>query len=130
MADGLEGPYVHHRDPVVNNPTYIEDPYAFIYDGVFYMVINDNHGPDGPAAMLVSSEDGLFYDYYQGVRFGRIADYIPPEQMPPDPPKGFFERPQLLLKDGAPTHLFCPGGRVNSGGTRCYLFELRQEQGI
>jgi len=129
IADKLDGPYVHYRDPVVNNPTYIEDPYAFIYEGVFYMVINDNHGPDGPAAMLVSSKDGLFYDYFQGVRFGRIADYIPPDQMPEDPdeiPGGFFERPQLLLKDGAPTHLFCPGGRVSgSRGTCCYLFEIK-----
>ena len=36
-----------------------------------------------------------------------------------------FERPQLLLKDGLPTHLFAPGGaNINGGnGTCCYLFK-------
>jgi len=129
IADTLEGPYVHHADPVVNNPTYIEDPYVFMYDGLFHMLINDNHGPQGAQAMLLTSEDGLFYDYYEGVRFGVIADYIPPDQLPSDPdeiPGGFFERPQLLLKDGMPTHLFTPGGRVSGPrGTRCYLFAIR-----
>ncbi|MBT7066182.1 MAG: hypothetical protein HN919_07750, partial [Verrucomicrobia bacterium] len=131
IADRLEGPYRHQRDPVVNNPTYVEDPYVFIHDGLFHMLLNDNHGPHGPQAMLLTSEDGLFFDYDQGVRFGVIADYIAPDQLPADPeeiPKGFFERPQLLLKDGEPTHLFTPGGRVSgSAGTRCYLFEIANE---
>ena len=37
-----------------------------------------------------------------------------------------FERPQLLLKDGKPTHLFAPGGcNINKGpGTCCYLLEI------
>ena len=130
IADKLEGPYVHHPDRVVNNPTYIEDPYVFVIDDLFYMVMNDNHGPQGPEAMLLTSEDGLFYDYHEGTRFGKIADYIPPDKLPEDPddiPGGFFERPQLLMKDGMPTHIFTPGGRVKApGGTRCYLFEIAQ----
>jgi hypothetical protein len=52
--------------------------------------------------------------------------------MPADPadvPRGFFERPQLLFKDGLPTHLFTPSasGAGQNRKTRCYLFEIRNE---
>jgi len=115
IADKLEGPYVHHPDRVVNNPTYIEDPYVFVLDGLFYM--------------LLTSEDGLSFDYYQGQGYGVISDYIPPEMLPADSdeiPGGCFERPQLLLKDGIPTHIFTPCGQNigNDMKTRCYLFEI------
>ena len=55
-----------------------------------------------------------------------ILNLILPED-PDDIPGGFFERPQLLMKDGMPTHIFTPGGRVKGpGGTRCYLFEIAE----
>lgn len=132
IADKLEGPYVHHPDRVVNNPSYIEDPYVFAHEGLFYMLITDNHNPEGAAGMMLSSEAGLFFDYYLGQRYGVISDYIPPEQLPADPakiPGGCFERPQLLFKDGMPTHLFAPCGRMlgDDMDTRCYLFSIRNE---
>jgi hypothetical protein len=132
IADKLEGPYVHYPDRVVNNPTYIEDPYVFVHNGLFYMLITDNHNPKGKQGMLLTSKDGLSFDYYQGEGFGVISDYISEEQLPADPaeiPGGCFERPQLLLKDGVPTHLFTPCGQKVDGDvkTRCYLFSINTE---
>jgi hypothetical protein len=129
IADRLEGPYVHHPDRVVNNPTYIEDPYVFVNEGLFHMLITDNHNEQGAQGLLLTSEDGLHFDYYQGHGYGLISDYIPPEQLPADAadiPRGCFERPQLLFNDGAPTHLFTPCGPGLNGGkkTCCYLFSI------
>ena len=126
IADKLEGPYVHHPDRVVNNPTYIEDPYVFIREGQFYMLITDNLNPQGKQGMLLSSEDGLHFDYYQGQGFGVISDYIPADELPANPadiPDGCFERPQLLFAGEEPTHLFTPNVHTFDGviKTRCYL---------
>jgi hypothetical protein len=129
IADKLEGPYIHQPDRVVNNPTYIEDPYVFVHNGLFHMLVTDNNNNQG---LLLTSKNGLHFDYHQGHGFGVISDYIPPERMPADPadvPRGFFERPQLLFKDGLPTHLFTPSasGAGQNRKTRCYLFEIRNE---
>ncbi len=61
--------------------------------------------------------------------YGPLRDYISPEKIPapaPDMPGGFFERPQLLLKDGLPTHLYTTCGINVNGGKRtcCYLFKM------
>jgi hypothetical protein len=130
IADKLEGPYVHHPDRVVNNPTYIEDPYVFVHDGRFYMLITDNNNPRGKQGMLLTSEDGLFFDYHAGTGYGVISDYIPQDQFPSDPkeiPGGCFERPQLLMTDGKPSHLFTPCLHDVSGAleSRCYLFSIK-----
>jgi hypothetical protein len=129
IADKLEGPYVHHPDRVVNNPTYIEDPYVFVLDRMFYMLITDNHNRQGAQGMLLTSEDGLHFDYHQGHGFGAIADYIPADKLPPDSsniPRGIFERPQLLFRNGVPTHLYVPcRTNINGGkGACCYLFAI------
>jgi len=128
IADRLEGPYVHYPDRVVNNPTYIEDPYVFVYEGLIYMLITDASSRGG---LVLTSEDGLHFDYGKaGHGYGELSDYVSPAQLPPprpDMPGNSFERPQLLLKDGVPTHLYAPcGANINGGrGTCCYLFEIR-----
>lgn len=132
IADRLEGPYVHHPDRVVNNPTYIEDPYVFVRDGLFYMLITDNHNPQGKQGMLLTSEDGLSFDYYKGQGYGVISDYIPPDQLPESEseiPRGCFERPQLLLKDGFPTHFYTPCLHDVNGSkeSKCYLFSIAED---
>lgn len=92
------------------------------------MLITDDATSGG---LLMSSEDGLTFDYYEGVpAFGSLKDYVPAEKLDSAPcyraPK--FERPQLLLKDGIPTHLYAPcGTNINGGkGTCCYLFAINQ----
>jgi hypothetical protein len=126
IADKLEGPYVHHPTRVVNNPTYIEDPYVFVNGGLIYMLVTDAESRGG---LLLTSEDGLHFDYGKATHgFGELSDYVSPASIPPplaDMPAGCFERPQVLLKDGVPTHLYAPcGTNMNGGtGTCCYLFE-------
>lgn len=126
IADKLEGPYLPYPDVVVNNSRYIEDPYVFVYDQTIYMLVTDN---TRSKALLLTSEDGLHFEFNEGVLgFDNMAAYIPTEKVDAAPnyrhPK--FERPQLLLKDGAPTYLYAPGGaNINGGkGTCCYLFKI------
>lgn len=100
----------------------IEDAYLWRYDGRFYMIFNDLEGHvtgEDHAGGLALSEDGTNW---------RIADY----------PKAYsrtvrwtdgrttrqasFERPQLLIQDGRPTHLFAatadgPGGFSRASNT-------------
>lgn len=129
IADKLEGPYIHYPERVINNTRYIEDPYVFIYKDIFYMLLTDNHRRKG---MLLTSKDGLHFDFNEGVLgFKKMDAYISPEVVNAAPnyraPK--FERPQLLMKDGIPTHMYAPGGaNVNGGkGTCCYLFEIANQ---
>jgi hypothetical protein len=44
IADKLEGPYVHQPNPISSNQRRVEDGYAFIMDGKFYLLTTDNHG--------------------------------------------------------------------------------------
>jgi len=126
---GTDNPaLIRHPDRVVNNPTYIEDPYVFVHDGLIYMLITDAESRGG---LLLSSEDGLHFDYDEAAHgFGPVRDYVAPAELPetlPDMPQDCFERPQLLIKDGAPTHLYAPcGTNMNGGkGTCCYLFRIQ-----
>lgn len=126
IADKLEGPYIHHPTRVINNPRYIEDPYVFVHDQVIYMLLTDNYKSLG---ILLTSKDGLHFEFNEGVLgFGDMAAYMPAENVRKAPnyrhPK--FERPQLLMRDGVPTHMYAPGGaNINGGkGTCCYLFKI------
>lgn len=129
IADKLEGPYQHHPTRVVNNPTYIEDPYVFLHDSLIYMLVTDAASRGG---LLLTSEDGLEFDYDEGVvGFGTMRDYVDPQVVDASPchtaaGDPVFERPQILLTDGIPTHLYAPGSaNINGGrGTCCYLFKL------
>jgi predicted GH43/DUF377 family glycosyl hydrolase len=132
ISDKLEGPYEHHPERVVNNPTYIEDPYVFYLDETFYMLITDNHGPEGKQGMLLTSKDGLSFNYNEGLRFGIISDYIPEEMLPKEDyqiPRGLFERPQLLMKNNVPTYLFTPSIHIVNGSrqSKCYLFSINSD---
>ncbi len=127
IADKLEGPYKHHPTRVINNPRYVEDPYVFEHNDTVYMLVTDNYKSRG---LLLTSQDGLHFEFTEAVPgFGKMADYISPELVKASPnyrgPK--FERPQLLMKDGVPTHLYAPGGvNIHGGkGSCCYLFKIR-----
>ena len=125
IADDLEGPYRHHPGRVVNNPTYIEDPYVFQYRDLIYMLVTDVATSGG---LLLTSVDGLHFNYSAGVKgFGPMSEYMDGVPTAPAYRAPKFERPQLLLKDGRPTHLYAPGGtNINGGkGTCCYLFEVQ-----
>ena len=118
---------MHQPKRVINNTRYIEDPYVFIHQDLFYMLLTDNYRHNG---LLLTSKDGLHFEFNEGVLgFDKMDTYISPEIIKSSPnyrgPK--FERPQLLLKDGIPTHMYAPAGvNINGGkGTCCYLLEFQ-----
>uniref|UniRef100_UPI0032177C69 glycoside hydrolase family protein n=1 Tax=uncultured Draconibacterium sp. TaxID=1573823 RepID=UPI0032177C69 len=126
IADKLEGPYIHGQKRLINNIRYIEDPYVFMEGNTVCMLVTDNYRNKG---LLLRSKDGLSFDFEQAEEgFHVMEQYIDKNIVEQAAnyrhPK--FERPQLLIKDGKPTHLFAPGGcNINNGpGTCCYLLEI------
>ncbi|TWU50604.1 Glycosyl hydrolases family 43 [Rubripirellula tenax] len=116
-SDNLEGPYiVSDTSPVI---TYadkgidIEDPYAFFYDGMYYMIVEDRQGVKN---MLEGEQEekplrggyrpGLIFQSKDGVDWGTpMVGY--------QTNKSYFghelarsERPHILWKDGEPDYLF------------------------
>ncbi|MDX1566023.1 MAG: glycoside hydrolase family protein, partial [Phycisphaeraceae bacterium] len=47
IADQLTGPYTFHPRRVIDNPSYVEDPYVFVHDGLIYMLVTDNRRGTG-----------------------------------------------------------------------------------
>jgi hypothetical protein len=88
-------------------PAHVEDPFLWYENGRVQALMKDMTGEicgEKFAGVHVTSQDGLKWDfdratlaYRRRVRWsdGRITQ------------QGFLERPQLLLENGTPTHLFC-----------------------
>ncbi len=126
IGDTLTGPYRHHIARVIDNPRYIEDPFVYMCGSEVRMLVTDNRPGTG---LLLKSQDPLslaFNDaepgFYELDRYidGKVIEAATHYRAPK------LERPQLLLRDGRPTHLFAPAGcNIHRGpGTCCYLFEL------
>lgn len=117
VADRLEGPYRKHSsnpliDPgITKQHRKIEDPYVWHDESGFWMLCNKVGTEDGPAGLLFHSEDGLDWGL-------PVAGYPNPADF-----RGYrqrLEEPNLLFRDGKPTHLFnimgaCPEDPVYSG---------------
>jgi len=118
IADKIEGPYVDHPDnPLISYEDIgldVEDPYAFYYQGTYYMIVEDRMDvraalegatPSGRTraggnrpGLLYTSKDGITWDrpeigyntnsYYFNKKLSRT------------------ERPHILWKDGKPEYLF------------------------
>jgi len=118
IADKLEGPYVDHPDnPLISykdKEIDIEDPYAFYYKGMYYMIVEDRMGVgdmlDGkprPARIRAGGmRPGLLYKSKDGFDWGvpkigyqTNAKYFGAEL-------ARTERPSILWKDGKPECLF------------------------
>ena len=119
ISDRIEGPYENYPDNPLISYAYaevdIEDPYAFYYKGMYYMILEDRRGArellegraipgetDRPGGwrpgLIYSSKDGIDWgipeigyqtnQYYFGAELART------------------ERPHILWKDGEPEYLF------------------------
>jgi hypothetical protein len=126
VASSLFGPYKHQIHRLINNPRYIEDPFVYMDGDIVRLLVTDNHRNKG---LLLSSRDPLHVDFDGAAEGFYVLDrYISLDVLTQATnyrhPK--LERPQLLMRDGRPTHLFAPGGcNINRGrGTCCYLFEI------
>ena len=108
-APSPTGPWQRQPTPWLyrGEPAYVEDPFLWFEGGRVQALMKDMTGEicgEKYAGIHVTSADGLDWDFDQATlaysRTIRWSDGHTSEQ-------AFLERPQLLLEDGIPTHLFC-----------------------
>lgn len=112
ISDKLEGPYIKYAgNPVIDyssfgNNRQLEDGYVFMEKGRFYMIARDMGRFDQKVGIIIESKDGIHWTEPKIAYFG-VDHYV---QEPPAPKNltkyGRFERPQLLIQNEKPTHLF------------------------
>ena len=130
FSDRPEGPFKKYEgNPVVDfskrgNNAQLEDAFVWHQGSRFYMIARDMGYYNHEYGIILSSSDGLVWGIPQIAFYG--ADrYI---QQPPAPAHlkryGRFERPQLLIRDGRPTHLFTTsqGGRYSTASS--FIFKI------
>lgn len=116
-SDKIEGPYtVAKKNPVI---TYadkgidIEDPYAFHYKGMYYMILEDRQNVKG---MLEGKQEGkirpgglrpgLIYQSKDGIDWGMPKVGYQTNEIYFGHKLARSERPSILWKDGKPDYLF------------------------
>lgn len=109
-SKGLEGPYRKFAaNPIVDfsrEHKQIEDPYVYRAGGRFYMLMaDDNEGVvKKHAGVLMESDDGETWRN-PTLGYDTTAVYFGGEVLR-------FERPQVLMRNGAPAYLFLAMGSV------------------
>jgi len=103
MSKNIEGPYVKYdQNPLLDYSMFdldIEDPYVFMEDGKFIMLIRDRLGViDDRMGLYYESEDGLNWQIPE-VAYQQSPSYFGGEV-------NRFERPQILMKNGKPEYLY------------------------
>lgn len=119
ISENIEGPYINHPDnPLISYVEYgidIEDPYAFFYKGIYYMILEDRRGVidllEGREIKLDEIKDGgwrpgLIYKSDDGISWGRPEIGYNTNAFYFDEPVKRFERPHILWKNGKPDYLF------------------------
>ena len=125
IAETLEGPYVHYSKPLTSNHGTIEDGYAFIENGIIFLLTTDN---DKGMGLLWPSRDGIHFSK-PVLGFGRMEHYVSKESV--ESATNYrgkkFERPQILVQDGRPTHLYvASGANLNRGDGSCsYVLRIK-----
>ena len=131
IADKLEGPYIKYsHNPIIDysklgNNRQLEDGNVYIENGRFYMIARDMGRFDHEVGIILESEDGIKWSEPKISYFG-YSHYL---KQPPAPPNlkkyGRFERPQILMQNGKPTHLFVAtqGGKYMSASA--FVFEVK-----
>lgn len=125
IADRIEGPYAHYPNPLTSNTRTIEDGYVFMEDQEIWLLTTDN---DRGAGLLWRSDDGLdFGDPTVG--FEQMNRYVDEGvlQEATNYRGRKFERPQILVQDGQPTHLYvASGANLNKGDGSCsYVLKIK-----
>ncbi|WP_419194087.1 glycoside hydrolase family protein [Novipirellula herctigrandis] len=126
IADQVEGPYAFIADPLTSNSTTIEDGYAFVENGKVYLLTTHNNKGTG---YLWESDNGIhFTDPILG--YDKMHRYLDKELLAnAKVPRGKkFERPQVLVQDGHPTHLYVASGANLTGGNGSHscLFRIKR----
>ena len=134
-AEHFAGPYGRiHDDPVLQleGGSFVEDPYLWHNGDRFEMVAKDMTGGltgEKHAGIHATSPDGLSWRvsdpakaYSRRVRWDDGSETV----------QGCVERPQLLIEDGRPTHLFAatadgPGGFRNCSRSWNMVVPIRRD---
>jgi len=119
LADKITGPYVKHPDnPLVDysdQGKQIEDPYVYLQDGIFQMVLaDDNEGVvKQHGGALITSEDGITWSE-PTLAYDTTAVYLGERVQR-------FERPQVLMREGRPAYLYlaATGGKYGTATPVC-----------
>ncbi len=133
-ATDFSGPYQRLSDePILNfdkTGDHVEDPFMWNENGVFQLLMKDMEGGlsgEKHAGIHATSPDALHWSlsspakaYSRTVRWDDGSTTV----------QGSFERPQLLIENGRPTHLFAatadgPGGFWNAKNTWNMVIPLR-----
>lgn len=133
IAENLEGPYVQLPYPITSNDLRIEDGYAFIMDGLFYLLTTDNEG-------IIRKGGGILWRSVDGIRFEiqepgyyPIEAYLCKEKLK-HAKKYYggniikFERPQVLMMNGSPAYLYAPSGYHIFGGESTASYVLKYKK--
>ena len=98
----VDGPLFDFGDP----SKFVEDPYLWHADGQFHIIMKDMTGAicgESHAGIYLSSEDCIHWDLSKARKaYSRNVLWDDGQRKV----MGSFERPQLLIQDGVPTHLF------------------------
>jgi hypothetical protein len=114
VADQVDGPYKFMPESLTSNSTTIEDGYAFCENGKVYLLTTHNKAGTG---YLWPSDDGIHFSEPM-LGYDQMSQYL-------DAPllatakvlrSKKMERPQVLLQDGHPTHLYVASGANLTGG--------------
>jgi len=119
IADKIEGPYVDHpANPLISYEEIgldIEDPYAFYYQGTYYMIVEDRMNvraalekqPKTAARTRPGgNRPGLLYTSKDGITWDRPEISYKPNSHYFNEELSRTERPHILWKDGKPEYLF------------------------
>lgn len=134
IADQLEGPYVKYQNnPVIDfsaqgNNQQLEDAYFWYEDNKVKLIARDMGFFNHDVGLYFESQDGIQWGKPQ-IAYDKVSAYV---DQPPAPSHlkryGRFERPQLLMRNGTPTHLFV----TSQGGTyetaSGFVFEISETQ--
>ena len=132
IAENLTGPYIKYKgNPVIDfsgrgNNTQFEDAYVWYENGKFKIVSRDMGIFGHTYGLYMESDDGINWTE-------PLIGYLDTDsyfKQPPAPPHlskyGRFERPQLLIENGRPTHLFVTtqGGKYMTSSA--FVFKINK----
>ena len=130
IAESLHGPYVKYSgNPVIDfsdqgGNQQLEDAFVWYEDNKVKLIARDMGFYDHKVGLYFESDNGFLWQKPK-IAYREVSFYV---NQPPAPDHlkryGRFERPQLLMRDGKPTHLFTTtqGGAYETASA--FVFEL------
>jgi hypothetical protein len=109
----------------LGNNRQLEDGNVFMEDGRFYMLARDMGRFDQVVGIILVSDDGIHWSEPKISYFG-YSHYMQQAPAPSHLKKyGRFERPQILIQNGKPTHLFVAsqGGKYMTSSA--FVFDVK-----